>query len=351
MVRLSISFLSIATFVFASAAPLHSQHSFKITSEPRCISNTIGIEEYKSFRLLSQELGTLVYRKLGSILVGGVEGDISLESLEFCVVSSDHHCDPFFPTNCALENVDYRFRVRGFPKRYLQVDGQYVRLVNDFEKASSLSLSNEDGLGVRIVHKIEGGEKKVFAIKTDEVSQPIVLEGLQEKEVRQRFDFTAAHILMCLPDVDVKESELFRIKHQQFDSFVSLFIGNNFLFASIEDNQELQVLEFSVAKYNKEGVPGDCIYEDIEYRFRVHSPTIEGFLRVEGMILVVVPEFENASALHFHKPANQGVRISQVTARGIRAVVAKSPTLPLAIDHPEFKTADQMFDLVPFTRS
>ena len=161
-------------------------------AEPRCISNTIGIEEYKSFRLLSQELGTLVSRKLGSIRVGGVEGDISLESLELCVVSSDHQCDPFFPTNCVLENVGYRFRVKGPSKRYLQVDGQYVRFVNDFEKASSLSLSNEDGLGVRIVHKIEGGEKKVFAIKTDEVSQPIVLEGLQEKEVRQRFDFTAA---------------------------------------------------------------------------------------------------------------------------------------------------------------
>lgn len=125
--------------------------------------------------------------------------------------------------------------------------------------------------------------------------------------------------------------------------------GNNFLCAGVVDNQDLQLLEFSVAKYNDDEVLGDCIYEDIDYRFRIHSTTINGFLRVEDGFLVVVPEYENASALHFHKPAEQGVRISQVTTRGIRAVAAKAPAMPLIIDLPEFKTADQMFDLVPFT--
>jgi hypothetical protein len=152
----------------------------------------------------------------------------------------------------------------------------------------------------------------------------------------------------CLPDTYIKESELFLIKHQQFDSFVSLIKGNNVLCTGVKGNQDLQQLEFSVAKYNEDEVSGDCIYEDVEYRFRVHSPTINGFLRVEDGFLVIVPEFKNAGALHFHKPSVQGVRISQVTTRGIRAVVAKAPSMPLVIDHPEFKTADQMFDLVPF---
>ncbi|KAG0357096.1 hypothetical protein BGX24_006285 [Mortierella sp. AD032] len=349
MVRLSLFFLSTTIFAFASAAPLYSQHLFKITSEARCISNTTSIKEYKSFRLLSHELGTFVSMKLdGSQLVGGVEGDTSLKKLEFCAVSSDHHCDPFFSTNCILENVGYHFRLKDTSKRYLQVDGQYVRFVNTFEEASSLSLSNDDGLGVRIAHKYEGGEKKVFAIKADEESQPIVLEYLQKKGDLQRFDIAMSHIPKCLPDIYVKESELFLIKHQQFDSFVSLLNDSNVLCAGVKENQDLQLLKFSVAKYNKDEVSGECIYEDVEYRFRVHGPTINGFLRVEDGFLVVVPEFKNAGALHFHKPSAQGVRISQVTTRGIRAVVAKAPTIPLVIDHPEFKTEDQMFDLVPF---
>ncbi|KAF9305921.1 hypothetical protein BG003_001181, partial [Podila horticola] len=318
----------------------------------QCISNTTGIKEYKSFQLLSRELGTYVSKKLdGSQLVGGVEGDKSLEKLEFCAVSSDHHCDPFFSTNCVLENVDYRFRLKGSPKRYLRVDGQYVQFVTTFEEASSLNLSNEDGLGVYIAHKYDGGEKKVFAIKTDEKSQPIVLEYLQKKGDHQRFDITMSHIRKCLPDIYVKESELFLIKHQQFESFVSLINGNNVLCTGVTGNQDLQLLEFSVTKYNEDEVSGDCIYEDVEYRFRVHGPTINGFLRVEDGFLVVVPEFKNAGALHFHKPSGQGVRISQVTTRGIRAVVAKAPSVPLVIDHPEFKTADQMFDLIPFIGS
>ncbi|KAF9948979.1 hypothetical protein BGZ70_001984, partial [Mortierella alpina] len=317
--------------------------------EVRCVSNTTDIKEYKSFHLLSHVLGTYVSKKLdGSHLVGGVEGDNSLETLEFCAVSSDHHCDPFFTTSCVLENVDYHFRLKNSLKQYLQVDGQYVRIVDAFEEASSLRLSNDDGLGVRITHKNEGGEKEVFAINDDDESKPIVLEHLQEKGDHQRFDIAMTHIPKCLPDVYVKESELFLIKHQQFDSFVSLINGNNALYAGVIDNQDLQLLKFSVAKYNQAEVSGDCIYEDIEYRFRVHGPTINGFLQVEGGVLLVVSEFENASALHFHKPSAQGVRISQITTRGIRAVVAKSPTMPLYIDHPQFKTADQMFDLLPF---
>jgi hypothetical protein len=161
------------------------------TAEAQCLPNTAGIQEYKSFQLLSHELGTYVSKKLdGSQLVGGVEGDKSLEKLEFCAVSSDHHCDPFFSTNCVLENVDYRFRLKGTPKQYLQVDGQYVRVVETFEEASALSLSNDDSLGVRIAYKYESGEKKVFAIKADEESQPIVLEYLQKKGDHQRFDIT-----------------------------------------------------------------------------------------------------------------------------------------------------------------
>ncbi|CAO3568698.1 unnamed protein product [Mortierella alpina] len=338
-----------ALFAFASAAPLHSQHSFKLTSEVRCIANTTNVNEYKSFRLLSHELGTYVSKKLdGSHLVGGVEGDKNLETLEFCAVSSDHHCDPFFTTSCVLENVDYHFRVKNSLKRYLKVDGQYVRIVDTFEEASSWSLFNDDDLGVRIAHEDEGGERKVFTINGDDGSQSIVLEDLQQKGDHQRFDIAMTHIPKCLPDIYVKESELFLIKHQQFNSFVSLINGNNVMNAGVKDNQDLQVLKFSVAKYNKAEVSGDCIYEDVEYRFRVHGPTIDGFLQIEGGLLIVVSEYENASALHFHKPSGQGVRISQITSRGIRAVVAKSPTMPLFIDHPQFKTADQMFDLLPF---
>ncbi|KAF9278005.1 hypothetical protein BGZ74_003206, partial [Mortierella antarctica] len=112
MVRLSLSFLATALAAVASAAPVYTQHAFNKIADARCLPQT-DIKEYQSFELLSHELDTYVSKKFGSTrLVGGVNGDKNLQKLEFCIVSSDHHCDPIFPTNCVLENVDYRFRVK-----------------------------------------------------------------------------------------------------------------------------------------------------------------------------------------------------------------------------------------------
>lgn len=139
---------------------------------------------------MSHELDTYVSKKFDSTrLVGGVNGDKNLQKLEFCIVSSDHHCDPIFPTNCVLENVDYRFRIKGPEKGYLQIDGHYVRIVHNFEDASPLSLSNDDLLGVRIAYLNEDGDKNVLATsKSTEVGKPIVLEYPQKNRIRQRFE-------------------------------------------------------------------------------------------------------------------------------------------------------------------
>jgi len=126
----------------------------------------------------------------GSRLVGGIKGDKDLQKLEFCIVSSDrHHCDSIWGTNCVLEDVDYRIRVKGHDKAYLRVDGHYVNIVSSFEDASPLSLSNDDGTGVRITNQYEDGEKNVFATSfSHEEGKPIVLEYPQKNRIHQRFE-------------------------------------------------------------------------------------------------------------------------------------------------------------------
>ncbi|KAF9324310.1 hypothetical protein BG006_000676 [Podila minutissima] len=190
MVRLALTFLPVAIFALVSAAPFYSQQPFKeIDFDSRCLPGS-SIVENQAFRLLSYELDTYVSRKLGGKhLVGGVTGDKTLQQLQFCVVSADMECEIVFPPNCVRENVDYRFRVSGSIMGYLKIDGNNVRIVREYDDASLLSLSNEDGHGTRIAYKYGNGHRYVLATSDfGEVGRPILLELPQKYRQQQRFD-------------------------------------------------------------------------------------------------------------------------------------------------------------------
>ncbi|KAG0095238.1 hypothetical protein BGZ93_006148 [Podila epicladia] len=190
MVRLALTFLPVAIFAFVSATPFYSQQPFdEIDVDSRCLPGS-SIVENQAFRLLSYELDTFVSRKLGGkLLVGGVIGDKTLQQLQFCVVSADMECEILFPPNCVRENVDYRLRVSEPSMGYLKIDNDNVRIVRKYDDASPLSLSNEDGMGTRIVYKYGNGRRYVLATSdSGDVGRPILLELPQKYRQHQRFD-------------------------------------------------------------------------------------------------------------------------------------------------------------------
>ncbi|KAG0089009.1 hypothetical protein BGZ93_010083, partial [Podila epicladia] len=330
--------MSVASaFAVASAAPFAQNPFNNLHTESRCLPET-SIKEYRSFRLLSDELDTFVSKKIdGNRLVGGVTGDKNLQQLEFCVVSADIECNPRFPTNCIFENVDYRFRVKGPEKRFLQIDGHYVRIVKNFEDASPLSLSNDDRQGVRITYKHDDGDRNVLATsKSDEQGKPIVLEYPQKNRQRQRFslveprsarDMVESPHKRCLPDINVKLHEYFLLKNYAYNSLISMSHETPFVLGGDQDNDGLQQLVFNIVSVNEKDrtdAPEGCILEDVEYLFHITAP-IYGYLRVSDQHLTVVNMPEDATPLYFHKSAGQGLRIAEITPKGPLAVATDEP--------------------------
>ncbi|KAF9325022.1 hypothetical protein BG006_011478 [Podila minutissima] len=362
MVRLSLSFMSVASaFAVASAAPFFVQTPFtNLHVNSRCLPET-SIKEYRSFRLLSDELDTFVSKKIdGNHLVGGVTGDKNLQQLEFCVVSADIECNPRFPTNCIFENVDYRFRVKGYKKGFLQIDGHYVRIVKNFDDASPLSLSNDDLQGVRIAYKHHDRDRNVLATsKFDMQGKPVVLEYPQKNRQRQRFSLVESRSAIdmvesphkrCLPDININLHERFLLKNHVYSNFISMSDSTPFVLGGDQENDSLRQLVFNLVPVNDEDMTEaseDCILEDVEYLFQIAAP-IYGYLRVSGQYLTIVNMPEDATPLYFHKSASQGLRVAKITPEGPLAVATDEPGTPLIFQRPESKNERQVFDLVPF---
>ncbi|KAF9325211.1 hypothetical protein BG006_011281 [Podila minutissima] len=359
MVRLSLSFLATAFAAVASAAPVYTQLAFKKIADARCLPQT-DIKEYQSFELLSHELDTYVSKKFGSTrLVGGVNGDKNMQKLEFCIVSSDHHCDPIFPTNCVLENVDYRFRVKGNDKGYLQIDGHYVRIVRNFEDASPLSLSNDDLLGVRIAYQYEGGDKNVLSTsKSAEYGKPIVLEYPQKNRIRQRFEIIESRKAVkkivgdneCIPETNIKEYHPFKLLSANLDTYLSMKPGSKMVYGGAVHDPALQALDFCIVSTDMEcttAIPTNCIYQNVEYRFRVFGP-VKGYLRViDEELIEIVPEFNQASGLNLYKEQGWGLRVAhRKSNRDLLVITTSAPGHMVFLEEPQKNNGRQWFDLV-----
>jgi len=128
----------------------------------KCVPET-SIKEYHPFTLLSSKLGTFVSKPFKfPFLVGGVAGSKAMETLKFCIVSSDRECSETIPANCIYENVEYRFRVNGPVKGYLKIDGDLLEVVSSFKEASGLNLYKKAGWGLRVAH-VKNGFMTVLA--------------------------------------------------------------------------------------------------------------------------------------------------------------------------------------------
>ncbi|KAG0010340.1 hypothetical protein BGZ81_002821, partial [Podila clonocystis] len=181
MVKLSLSFLSVA-FTIVSAVPYSAQNRFTDHSKDRCLPGT-SVKENQPFHLLTSSRLNYVSTFLdGDLLIEGADGNKDLQRLQFCVVLGDEECTAT-SDYCILEDTEYRVRVHGPEKGYLRAEGYHVRVVEEYEEASDISLVWDTG-GVRISTKDRIGDQVLFT--ATRAGLPIRLD-VPESSDRQSF--------------------------------------------------------------------------------------------------------------------------------------------------------------------
>lgn len=103
----------------------------------------------------------------------------------------------------------------------------------------------------------------------------------------------------CLPG-GLKEYQTFNVMSYNLRSIISKELEGDIVVAGIPENKMFQELEFCIVSTDAEcnpPYPTHCIYDNVEYRFRVNGP-IKGYLRVVGNDVIIVPDFLDASGLN-----------------------------------------------------
>ncbi|KAF9375330.1 hypothetical protein CPC16_000784 [Podila verticillata] len=360
MVRLSLSFLSVAAaFTVASAAPFLDQQSaienfgLRNFETNECISEAL-IKEYHSFQLWSGHLSSIVSRQFDdNVLVAGINGDKTLQQLEFCVVTDDKECSTEVSSSCISGNTPYRFRMNGPLQGYLHIEGPFLRIVKEFEAASSLEFQKNEPYGLRVVHVNGGGVSK--ALTVFQAGHPLVLD-YPKSGTRQLFELLPPNNIKrvnapvsnkCVPEVGIKEYQPFQLLSFSLDSFVSKQPNDDILVGGIYGNKNFQELEFCVVTTDDEctsEIDADCIYEDKEYFFRVTGPA-QGYLRIQGDTIRIVENFEEASQLSLYRAAGWGLRITHEDYSGRRLVFSTTePGEKIRLEEPQ-PTSRQSFRL------
>ncbi|KAG0093058.1 hypothetical protein BGZ93_009888 [Podila epicladia] len=356
MVRLSLSFLSVAALSLASAAPYFGQNFFESGDRGnKCIRET-NIKENQLFELQSNALKSIVSRQLtDNMLVGGVPGSKNFQQLQFCVVTSDVECSTSFTSDCIRQDKDYRFRVNGPMQGYLHIEGSVIRIVRDYYEATALNLYGEAGWGLRIEQVHCGGTRSVFA--TTQPGAPIRMEHPQSNNVNQWFElmevndfdnFESFESKECVPETDIKEYQSFKLMSNDLESYVSKPVDRPILVGGVPGDNQFNELEFCVVGDEGECNPShktNCIYQNVQYRFRVFGP-VKGYLRVEGDFVTIISNFHDASPMTLYKEADWGLRIEHKMPDGTRRVfVTREPGQPITLDTPQKKNGRQWFDL------
>ncbi|KAF9961659.1 hypothetical protein BGZ70_008232, partial [Mortierella alpina] len=270
-------------------------------------------------------------------------------------------------------NVEYRFRVNGPVEGYLKIDGDVLKVVSRFEEASGLNLYKEAGWGLRVAH-VKNGITTVLA--TNGGGVPLTMEKFKANDARQWFqiieakkadfveesyaDFVETYSAeedsclvpstpnQCVPETSIKEYRPFTLLSSKLDTFVSRPFNFPFLVGGVTGSKAFQQLEFCIVSTEHEcskTIDSNCIFENVEYRFRVNGP-VEGYLKIDGDLLRVVSSFEEASGLNLYKKAGWGLRVAHV--RGDFMTVLATNGAGAVLNMEKFKENDarQWFQIV-----
>ncbi|KAI9233432.1 MAG: hypothetical protein BYD32DRAFT_465340 [Podila humilis] len=189
MVRLSLTFLSVATaFAAASAAPLSTQQPFQKIASSRCLPDT-DVNVFEPFLIRNHALESFIsWARRVPVVVGGKSGGGSgLQPLQFSIVPLDGGgLTTEQPSgDCILEDVDYLFRVHAPFAGYLRATKEYLTIVGNAKDASRLYLHKSAGQGLRIARHAPDGP---LVVATTEPSRPLVFERPKSKNEHQVFD-------------------------------------------------------------------------------------------------------------------------------------------------------------------
>ena len=154
----------------------------------------------------------------------------------------------------------------------------------------------------------------------------------------------------CVPEVDIREYHPFQLKSSNLDSFLSKHIKSNLLVGGFKNgDKNFEQLEFCIVSSDYEcstKIPSSCIYQNVEYRFRVNGP-VQGYLSIEDEQLRIVPDFEDASGLNLYKEEGWGLRIAHLNKDGSRSVFeTTSPGRAVILTEFETDNSRQWFQII-----
>ncbi|KAF9105080.1 hypothetical protein BGX27_009818 [Mortierella sp. AM989] len=159
----------------------------------------------------------------------------------------------------------------------------------------------------------------------------------------------AAAQTKCLPDTNIKEYHPFYLKSYKLDSYVSKEIEHDRLVGGINGNKNFQQLELCVVSSEHgcdRDIAANCIYENVDYRFRVHKPS-KGYIKIKGDKLEIVDNFRDASPMNMFKREGRGMRIGHFDRGGSRSVLATNGGgKPLIMEDMVMDEHRQWFQLV-----
>jgi len=153
----------------------------------------------------------------------------------------------------------------------------------------------------------------------------------------------------CVPETTIREYHPFLLKSSNLDTYVSKMRIDNILVGGIQGNKNFQELELCIvsSEYgcNAE-IKSNCIYQNVEYKFRVNSP-VQGYLRIVDNQIDIIEDFEIASNLNLYKEAGWGLRISHVRKDGSRVVFsATEQGEPIELEEPASNVERQWFQII-----
>ncbi|KAG0204384.1 hypothetical protein BGX28_003636 [Mortierella sp. GBA30] len=358
MVNVALSFAAMAAVVtmVAIASPCSPNRMTpfsRVFRRPPSESTILSISRAAS-------LGVSSLRTLNPTcsLVGGINGDKSFQQLEFCIVSTDLGCVADMPSYCIYENVEYRFRVNGPIKGYLKIIGNHVVIVDNFADASGLNLYKEEGWGLRVAH-LHYGSRSVFA--TNGGGSAVTLETQRTGDARQWFRIIPSQEVnqeplqapaaptQCVPETSIKEYHPFELKSSKLNSIISKKIQSNLIVGGVNGNKNYEQLEMCIVSSGygcDKTIKSHCIYQNVEYRFRVNKP-VKGYIKIVGDEMDIVQDFYDASPLNLYKEAGWGLRIAHTKSDGSRSVWATNGGgSPVTLEPVRSNDARQWFQIM-----
>lgn len=157
----------------------------------------------------------------------------------------------------------------------------------------------------------------------------------------------------CIPETSIKEYHPFQLKSSKLNSLVSKSVDGDLVVAGINGDKHLQQLELCIVSTDfgcDKYIPSNCIYQNVDYRFRVNRP-IQGYLRVSESAVHIVGSFQNASPLNLYKEGGWGLRIAQRQHDGSRLVFSTDGGgKPITLVKPIKNDAQQWFQIIESAR-